>query len=175
MPATVRAHHAFAELVAPLLDEELVALQTFLPGGRWNAPYRRWARRAMGRGRVDDRLPTVSLLIVTPTRVSVRAVDYGYDLPGGMRIGDPLGEWQRAQVSGTVRPVTLATTRDGPWDLPDSTTTLDVRRATLQTPDGVLVADLPGHERGSIRICAELGLKKGIGPWRQLADRLRRR
>ena len=41
-----------------------------------------------------------------------------------------------------------------------ATDDLDVRRVTLTTPDGVLVADLPGHERTTIRICAELGLTK---------------
>ena len=170
-PAAAATPASWPALVAPLLDEPLVAVQWFQPGGRWSAPLRHVARRAAGRRRVEDGLPAMALLIVTETRVSVRGVELSYALPDRMRIMEPLGEWPRDQVTGTVRSVTVSHEATGLLATPHQRVELDLRRVELATPDGPLVADLPDRDRTTTAVCKALRLTPGVAPWRRLLGR----
>ncbi len=143
-------------LITDVVDDDLVACQWFYPGGGWNSgypPFRKLARLVIGRGRVDDGLSRQSVVAITATRVLFYRT--GISRAAGFSLRDLAYQCPREQVTGTVRKVTL--TGNGRSVRLHSKT---FSRAKLDTPGGLLVADLPDKERASQRIITELGLTK---------------
>ena len=156
-------HDLVLKLVTPLVQGEVLEAQEFYPGGRWkqgSLPWSRLGRGLLKRSRLDDRLPTMNVLALTPSDVIV--------FPTGTRTGhfergERFASWPRAQVSASKTEVEVVMrpgyVSSGPADTVSAgmrTHRKNVVRLTLTTPDGVLIADLPGGEPGTERIASEL-------------------
>jgi hypothetical protein len=144
---------ALTEMAGAVIDEPLDAVQVFYPGGRWNTGatgLRRLARRISGHARLDDSLPTQSVLIVTDTRVIVYTCGTS---TGRFALHDLVGAWPRPQVSATKHGVELSTSGANSSALHHHKSFL---RLTLHTPDGELVADLPARERATTKVSKAL-------------------
>ena len=135
----------FMEAAAERVNEEIVAAQWFYPKDRWKNPttVMRLVRGLVGRSRVDDRFPMMNVLIVTPTRVVVFAVENTYQNP--MHLGDELASWPRSGITGTKERVELHTSGNNASRIHHQ----KFLRLSLQTPDGPLGVDLPTGDRHS--------------------------
>jgi hypothetical protein len=143
-----------SEMVTPVVDETLVAVQSFYPQGRWKSPgmgLMRLGRAVFGKSRLDDRLPLQSLMVVTPTRVLVFGTS---TMTGAYAVTGQLAEWPRSAVTATKKRVELTTSGVNSSRLDSSS--MKFLRLTLTTPDGELGADLPVGERASQQVAKEL-------------------
>jgi hypothetical protein len=144
---------ALTEMAVEVVDEPLDAVQWFHPGGRWNTGptgLRRFARRLTGHARLDDGLPTQSVLIVTQSRVIVYAAG---TQTGRFALAEQVGAWPRPQVSAKSERIDLSTSNASSGGLSHHKT---FQRLTLRTPDGELVADLPASQRATTKVARAL-------------------
>lgn len=144
---------ALTEMAGEVVEEPLDAVQWFYPGGRWNTGptgLRRFARMVTRHGRLDDRLPTQSVLIISQSRVIVYTAGTS---TGRFALHELVGAWPRPQVSATAERVELSTTHTGGGSLSHHKT---FQRLTLHTPDGELVADLPASQRATTKVSRAL-------------------
>jgi hypothetical protein len=142
-------------MVTPVVDEELVAVQSFYPRDRWKSPgmgLMRIGRAVFGKSRLDDRLPLQNLMVVTPTRVLIFGTS---TMTGEYAVTDRLAEWPRTVVTATKERVELSTTGINS-SRSSSSGFHKFLRLTLTTPDGELGADLPVGERASQHVANEL-------------------
>jgi hypothetical protein len=150
----------FAEEASAQLGEPVLAAQHFYPRNYMKTYiFGRLIRTVLGKARLDDRLPQLNLLVVTPTRVAVYGVKFSYSR--GVELTGPHGTWQRAAVTATKKRVKLVT--GGSSDMNGNYTPRNEQsllRMSLQTPDGELGADLlsPGSRRTQ-QVARELGAK----------------
>jgi len=143
-------------MVTPVVDEQLVAVQSFYPQDRWKSPgwgLPRIGRAVFGKSRLDDRLPLQNLMVVTPTRVLIFGTS---TMTGAYAVTGQLAEWPRAAVTATKERVELHTSGYN-----SSRTAISglqkFLRVTLTTPDGELGADLPAGERASQEVATAVG------------------
>jgi len=145
------------EMVAPVIGEDVVEVQSFYPGGRWKRGSMSWmrlGRQVIGKGRLDDKLPTLNVLAVTPTRVVVYPTS---TRTGAFTLGDEFGAWPRDSVRASAKSVEMTITPDiEAVSAGERSHSNKVLRMTLSTPDGELVADLPASEHATRHIEMEL-------------------
>jgi hypothetical protein len=142
-------------MVAPIVSEELVGVQSFYPQGRWKSPgmgLGRMGRAVFGKSRLDDRLPLQNLIVVTPTRVLIFGTS---TMTGQYAVTGQLGEWPRTVVTTTKKQVELMTSGVNS-SRSASSGHKKFLRLSLTTPDGELGADLPVGERASQRVAKAL-------------------
>jgi hypothetical protein len=113
-------------------------------------PWMRLGRKLVSRARVDDQLPKLNALVVTPTRVVIYPTS---TRTGQFALGEPVADWPRGQLRASTEQVEMVIrpgyAPSGPADTISAgmrTHRKKVLRMTLQTPDGELVADLPAGE-----------------------------
>jgi hypothetical protein len=144
-----------SEMVTPVVDEALVAVQSFYPQDRWKSPgmgLMRLGRAVFGKSRLDDRLPMQNIMVVTPTRVLIFGTS---TMTGQYAVTGQLAEWPRTTVTATKERVELSTSGIDSSRSPSSGFHKFLR-LTLTTPDGKLGADLPVGERASQLVAKEL-------------------
>jgi hypothetical protein len=154
--AAADMHQTLLDLVAPVVGEDVVEVQQFFPGGRWKSgpmSLVRIGRSLLKSGRLDDKLPTLNVLVVTATRVVI----YPTSTSGRtFHLGDQFGAWPRAQVKAAHEELELVIRPGTDFSAGGTTTRKKVVRLTLHTPDGDLVADLPAGEHPTQHIVEEL-------------------
>jgi hypothetical protein len=149
----------FVEEAASQLGESVLAGQQFYPRNYLKTSvFGRIGRRVLGQARLDDRLPQLNLLVVTPSRVAVFGVKFSYG--SGVTLTGPHGTWQRSAVTAAKKRVKLVT--GGSWngDSYSPRNEHSLLRLSLQTPDGELGADMvsPGSKR-TREVARELAAK----------------
>src|ERR1700688_1752186 len=129
------------DLVAPDAGEDVVAVQGFTPAKRmkYQDPLHveRLVRKLLGRGRLDDRLPFVCIMALTPTRILV----YGTSTrTGRFALTRKYFEWQRSRVTTEHQSLSFVVQPSGARQ--GGSTHWHVIRLTMHTPEGLLTADL---------------------------------
>ena len=129
------------DMVKPVIIEDVVAVQRFIPGNRLNRPdplhVGRLVRKLLGRGRLDDKLWTFeNVLAVTPTRVVVFGAS---TRTGRFALTRQFAEWPRAQIKTTAEEVKFVT---GGGSEGQSFHRQQMLRLTMHTPKGTFIADM---------------------------------
>src|ERR1700694_1169017 len=150
------------EMVTPAVHESIVAVQRFFPGNRtkYPDPYHFWrlSRRIVGKGRLDDKLAYLNVLVLTPPRLVVftKHTSRPTNASAAQAAVNQFAEWPRAELTATAEHVQLTVRGSGFGGEVIGYKDKNYVRLSLVTPQGKLVADLEENAPATHRMTDEL-------------------